>query len=100
MVENDFKQKNVLVKYCFKHEYKLKSKNPEKVLNKKFKYRRDKTVFWENTIFPEKKNVIISTMVWNIVICFELYAYSRYLLINSGAVIHGDPGARVAEKRT
>lgn len=81
-------------KYGFQYEYKLKSKNPEKVFKscKKITTDEETTRFFEKILsFQEKLPFNISTMGRNTVLCFQ--PYSRYLLINYGILIHGYPSA-------
>lgn len=66
MVENGFKQKRCLREYCFKHEYKLKSKNPEKVLNNKIITVCEEETRWsfEKTLSLQKKIIILTYQQW------------------------------------
>lgn len=53
-------RKDALVKYCFQHEYKLKSKNPEKVLNNKIIIVCEEETRWsfEKTLSLQKKIIL------------------------------------------
>lgn len=89
-----------LEKYGFQNEYKLKSKNPEKVFNscKKITIDEETTRSFEKILsFQEKLQFNISTIGRNTVLCFQ--PYSRCLLINYGILIHGYPGATAGIKK-
>lgn len=59
-------RKDAFVKYCFKHEYKLKSKNPEKVLNNKIITVCEEETRWsfEKTLSLQKKIIILTYQQW------------------------------------
>lgn len=97
-------RKDDLGKYCFKHEYKLKSKNSKNVFNScKGELCEEKTrnLLRKYYLFKKTYNANISTTGRNAVILLPTlyFILADNLLVDYGTLIHEFPNTRIGRKK-